>query len=85
MKGQILQFRKNFTQGVQKSPIFVLTYEGSFKKFKSFFGEIPKKSALYINEEQFKKVFVWGLKNNRFLYRYMRGKIFFQKMGGKNL
>ena len=30
VKGQILQFRKNFTQGVQKSLLFVLTYEGTF-------------------------------------------------------
>ena len=66
VKGQILQFRKNFTYGVQKSLIFVLTYEGTFKNEKNLLVK-SQKFAPYIRVKRnfFIQGFTkWGFSSN---------------------
>ena len=53
VKGQILRIQKNFTQGVKKSPIFMVIYERTFKNEKILLVKFKKIAPYYKSEEEF--------------------------------
>ena len=74
MRG-LLKNKKILHLGAWKRRDFSQWVKGHFKIVVS---KSCKKSALYISERFFKKVFDWGLKKYWFSYRYIRCKIFFK-------
>lgn len=74
MRG-LLKNKKILHLGAWKRHDFSQWVKGHFKIVVS---KSCKKSALYISERFFKKVFDWGLKKYWFSYRYIRCKIFFK-------